>query len=206
MINFKTTLLVGAAALLTACATATPYQAANTSGYSGYSQTQIESNRFNVSFSGNSLTDRETVETYLLFRAAEIAVENGFDYFTVVEKETDKKTRLIGSPSGFSGAYGRPFYAGFSPHYDFYHPRFGWRSAYRPIGFRRGFYGHRRGFYDPFYDPFWDARDYREVTKFTANAQVIMGRGAKPNEDRAFNAKEVMQNLSPKVIYPEEKT
>jgi hypothetical protein len=38
----------------------------------GYSEQQIENNRFRVQFAGNSLTDRKTVETYLLYRAAEL--------------------------------------------------------------------------------------------------------------------------------------
>ena len=53
--------------LLGACATATPYQAASTSDR-GFSEQKIEDNRFQVQFAGNSLTDRKTVETYLLYR------------------------------------------------------------------------------------------------------------------------------------------
>ena len=211
MMNFKTALLVGAAALLTACATATPYQPAAKAGASGYTTTQIESNRFNISFAGNSLTDRETVETYLLYRAAELAVNNGYDYFTVAEKETDKSTRVVSTPSSLSYGHGYAFYPGFYPRYNFYHPRLGWSSSravsrYRNrnrIGF--GSPGFRRGFYDPYYDPFWRDVDYREITKFTANAQVLMGRGSKPSNENAFNAREVLQNLSSKVIFPEEK-
>ncbi|MCR9194047.1 MAG: hypothetical protein NXH88_04895, partial [Hyphomonas sp.] len=60
-----------ALAFLGACATATPYQAA-LEGQKGYANQQIESNRWQISFAGNSLTDRQTVETYLLYRAAEL--------------------------------------------------------------------------------------------------------------------------------------
>ncbi|MBM3559299.1 MAG: hypothetical protein FJX53_05360 [Alphaproteobacteria bacterium] len=42
-------------------------------GY-GYSQQQIEGNRYRVVFSGNSSTQRGTVENYVRFRAAEIAL------------------------------------------------------------------------------------------------------------------------------------
>lgn len=204
MINFKTLALASAAAILTACATATPYQAAVKTGASGYTSTQIENNRFNVSFSGNSLTNQETVETYLLYRAAELAVQNGYDYFTVADKNTDKKTRVVSTPSAYYGGFGRPFYSGFHCDYDFYHPRRGWRSNFRTAGLRsrsrRGFYS---GFGNPFYDPFFDDFNYREITKFKANAQVVMGRGAKPSADNAFNAREVLDNLGSKIIYPE---
>ena len=52
------------AGLLSACATATPYQP-NLPGQAvsgGYSEQRVEANRFRVNFSGNSLTSRETVE------------------------------------------------------------------------------------------------------------------------------------------------
>ena len=79
---------LAALALLGACATATPYQPA-TPNARGYSNQQIESNRWMVSFAGNSLTDRQTVETYLLYRAAELTSQNGYDYFRVVRRATD---------------------------------------------------------------------------------------------------------------------
>ena len=64
--------------LLGACATATPYQAA-TEELHGYENQKIERNRWQVSFGGNALTDRQTVETYLLYRAAELTLQQGFD-------------------------------------------------------------------------------------------------------------------------------
>mgnify|MGYP000294407961 CR=1 FL=1 len=205
--RFKTLMITGAAALLAACATATPYAPAQKAGAYGFDQQQIENNRFSVSFSGNSLTDRETVETYMLYRAAELAVNNGYDHFTVADAETDANKRVIASPSLYSG-FRDPYYSGFSPRYDFYHPRYGWRSAFnRRPGFNRarrgGFYG---GFGGRFYDPFYNDFDYREVTRFKANAQVVMGRGPKPDDIRSFNAREVLTNLGPKVVYPAEES
>ena len=69
--------------LLAGCAVPTPYQPA-TKGY-GYSEQQLESNRYRVTFSGNSVTPRDTVQNYLLYRAAEVTRESGHDYFTVVD-------------------------------------------------------------------------------------------------------------------------
>ena len=60
--------------------------------------------RFRVSFAGNSFTSRETVERYLLFRAAELTVQNGFDHFILVDRDTDKQTRTYTTPGGFGGA------------------------------------------------------------------------------------------------------
>ena len=78
--------------LVAACQTPTPYKAAVTPNDDGYTSQQIETNRFRISFKGNSLTNRQTVDTYMLFRAAEVTLQNGGDYFIIVNKDVDKST------------------------------------------------------------------------------------------------------------------
>src|SRR5271156_7192559 len=78
--------------LVAPCQTPPPYQPAVTPNGDCYSTQQIESNRFRVSFKGNSLTNRQTVDTYMLYRAAEVTLQNGSDYFVVVNKDVDKNT------------------------------------------------------------------------------------------------------------------
>jgi hypothetical protein len=78
--------------VVTACATPTPYKPALTPNDEGYTTQQIESNRFRISFKGNSLTNRQTVDTYMLYRAAEVTLQSGFDYFVIVNKDVDKNT------------------------------------------------------------------------------------------------------------------
>jgi len=85
-----------------ACQTPTPYQPAVTPNGDGYTTQQIESNRFRVSFKGNSLTNRQTVDTYMLYRAAEVTLQNGGDYFIVVNKDLCK----AGTPGGEEAAKG----------------------------------------------------------------------------------------------------
>jgi hypothetical protein len=92
------TLVVALGLLLAACAGApTPYQQAR--GGFGYSEQQIEENRYRVSFAGNSATSRQTVEDYLLYRAAELTVQTGHDWFTVVDRNTVQE---------YSGSGGSP--------------------------------------------------------------------------------------------------
>ena len=79
-------------AVAAACATPTPYQPASTENGDGYTTQRIESNRFRISFRGNSITSRQTVDTYMLYRAAEVSLENGYDYFVIVNKDVDKNT------------------------------------------------------------------------------------------------------------------
>jgi hypothetical protein len=75
-----------------ACQTATPYGPAVRPNGDGYTTQQLETNRFRVSFKGNSLTNRMTVDTYMLYRAAEVTLQNGGDYFVIVNKDVDKNT------------------------------------------------------------------------------------------------------------------
>ena len=95
--------LVGALGLA-ACGTPTPYQP-SINGY-GYAEQALEENRYRVTFSGNSLTPRATVENYLLYRAAEVTLARGYDYFVVVGKETERTTTYFSTLHGVrSGAF-----------------------------------------------------------------------------------------------------
>ncbi len=141
--------IAAAGLALGSCMTATPYQpAVGTGSYrTGYSDEAIESDRFRVSFAGNSLTSRETVERYLLYRAAELTLQKGFDHFVLVSRDTETKTNTY-VDQRWGPSYGPWGY--WRPYWRWYRPRFGWRS------------------WDPFYDdPFWDRDvDVRTVNRY----------------------------------------
>ena len=187
---FATAVLLATGAVgLGGCVSPTPYQPAvrgsATSG--GYSETRIEPDRWRVDFAGNSMTSRETVEGYLLFRAAELTLQNGYDWFSVVDRQTDAKQRTYVEPD------------------PLYHPWYGagfgyWRPSWRFRG--RGF-GWRT--WDPWYgDPFFaDRYDVQTIQNFEASAEIVTHKGAKPADDpRAFDARAVVDNLKPKIQYP----
>src|SRR3546814_17066735 len=90
------------AAGLAACVSVTPYQPAS-KGY-GYSEQRIENNRFRINFAGNSDTPKQTVETYLLFRDAELTLKSGYDYFVFA---SDRTAARPGSIPRFDGIYDR---------------------------------------------------------------------------------------------------
>ena len=95
--------------LLTACVGPTPYVArkADESRF-GYSDQQLDGAHYRVIFTGNSQTPRETVENYLLYRAAELTVASGNAYFIVVEHDTDKNTSYTGfAEPGLGNGFGR---------------------------------------------------------------------------------------------------
>lgn len=178
-------------AALSACTTATPYQP-NIRGQQvsgGFSEIQLEPDRFRVNFAGNSLTSRETVEGYLLYRAAELTVQQGYDWFEIVDRDTDKHVRTYVDADPFY----RPWYGypGWSPYWRYYGGGFGWRT------------------WDPYWgDPFWGDRfDVHTIEKFEASAEIVMHRGAKPTgEARAFDARAVMENLGPRITRPAPRT
>jgi hypothetical protein len=54
-------------------------------GYGGgFSETQLDTNVFRVSFSGNGYTSPEQAEEMALLRSAEVALDHGFKYFVIV--------------------------------------------------------------------------------------------------------------------------
>ena len=89
----RTLLFAAAAALIATSASAetrTTYQPITQSwSHSGYSETQIDTNRLRVTFRGNTGASRESVESNLLYRAAELTLQRGFDYFVVVGHSVD---------------------------------------------------------------------------------------------------------------------
>ena len=179
--SLKFVAVAAAALALSACATATPYQPAGTGGVrGGYAEQRLESDRYRVTFAGNSVTSREQVEMGLLLRAAELTTENGYDWFSTVNRATDRDTRFQSTPDPFYSSYYGPY----------------WGPSWRY---------YRRGFWSPWNDPFWgrDDFDVRQIDRFEATSEVVMGRGQKPAGDpNAFDAREVISNLGARVTRP----
>ena len=175
--------MLGLGILVSACTTPTAYQPIDPRNRSegGYSEQRVEANRYRVMFRGNSMTSRETVETYLLFRAAELTLSNGFDWFMMADRDTERRTRTyVDRPFG-PGPWGY-----WGPRWSYFGQGYGWRS------------------WDPYWgDPFWgDTIDVRTVDRYEANAEIVMGRGRKPDELRTFDARSVIDNLRNRIIVP----
>lgn len=74
--------------ILTACSTA--YSPANFDG--GYSSTMLAKDNYIVNFRGNEATSSEKTRDLALLRAAEIAIDNGYPYFVVLNGGTREKS------------------------------------------------------------------------------------------------------------------
>ncbi|MFW2852436.1 CC0125/CC1285 family lipoprotein [Sphingomonas sp. TX0543] len=176
--------IASGALLVSGCATETTYRPATGKGFyrTGYSDRQIEANRWLVTFAGNTVTDRDTVERYLLFRAAELTLQNGYDYFVMVDRTTDRQAQTYSTPGprfGMGGFWG--------PSWRYYGRGFGWRA------------------WDPWFgDPFWgDNIDVRTVDRYEASAEIVMRKGTPARDEvRAFNARDVADRIGPTVVMP----
>lgn len=167
---------------LGACSTATPYQPVTSQSprATGYDSQRLAEGVYRVSFAGNSLTSRQTVENYLLYRAAEVTLENGYEGFVLVERDTEREvtTRV--------DRFGPGRFGGWGPSWGYYRRGIGW------------------SYWDPYYgDPFWhDNIDVTTVDSYEAFAEIAMYRGARPANARAFNAREVLESLGPTIQRP----
>ncbi|HEY0974748.1 MAG TPA: hypothetical protein VGE57_09670, partial [Solimonas sp.] len=89
-----------AAALLAGCATPTPYRPADKPGAEGYSETRVSENRYRVVFAGNTLTASGTVQDYALLRASELTLQQGYDWFELQSRNTDRRDEQHTDVSG----------------------------------------------------------------------------------------------------------
>ena len=159
-------LLVTAIAL-TGCAT--PYQ---TNGFrGGYSDVQLDSNTFNVEFRGNGYTRRQTVETYLLYRCAQLTAKAGYDYFIIVGRDTDAKNQLFATAGNYtSNTTGNASFYG--------------NTAYGSTT--------TTGTYNP--------PQIISVTKYGGTATIKTFKGGKPVDNpNAYDAQELLRYLGPKI-------
>jgi hypothetical protein len=174
-VHGRTLLAVAALLALSSCATSTPYQP----------ETPGQRVHGKVTFDGNSLTSRERVEGYMLYRAAELTVQNGFDWFRVVDRLTERDQRTYTEPR-YNPWYG---YGYWRPYWRYYRPRYGWYDWY-PYGG----------------SPFWaDEIDTRTVEEFEAHAEITMHRGVPPVGESAFDARKVMADLGPTIERPKDR-
>lgn len=181
-VRFKPLLAIAMAAglggMLSACITETPYAPATARGAQGYYETRLEADRFRVNFAGNTSTPREVVENYLLYRAAELTVQQGYDWFEMAGRNTVREQETITTRDPPMGFY-RPVTVWYGR--NDYRTYLVWQPIYGSGGVRRDVYEN-----------------------FTASSEILLRRGPKPAGDPlAFNAREVMANLGPTLRRPE---
>lgn len=88
---------------LAGCATA--YQREHITG--GYTDFPLADNTYHVRFKGNNYTSRDKVESFLLYRCAELTTQLGYDHFVLLSEDTLDISDLFAQ----TGVFPRNYYA-----------------------------------------------------------------------------------------------
>ena len=93
---------------------ATTYQPKSLTG--GYKEVRLADNIFRVTFNGNGYTSSDRASNYCLLRCAELCIENGFKYFTLVSAVSGNSSSSFTTPAyaqttfigntGYTNVYG----------------------------------------------------------------------------------------------------
>ena len=172
MERISTLLAIAAVLGLAGCATpSTPYQAAG-QGRHGYLEGQIDADTWRVRFSGNRATDRGVVEDYVLYRAAEITLEQGANGFVVVREDVEKDVSFYGN--------------NYNPHYGviYGHGRY----------LRRGNYGYGFGYGPSTLRPVNSYTDHLKIRMFRDQAPEGFG--------PTYDAQAILRFMGPKIVRP----
>lgn len=168
-----------AALLLAACASVRTYHALD--GHSGYAETALGGDHWIVAFASDDYTVRETVNTYLLYRAAELTAENGHEWFVMASPPPSDDVQIVVEaerPQADRDQHWRPQWR--------QRGRFFW-SDLDPVG---PMPNERR--------PLEDGTAPR--AHYSAHAEIVMGSGPPPAG--AFYAQETIARLGPSIVRP----
>jgi len=173
--RFLSAVLLTGLLVLTACATGPAYKPRGPGEVIGYTDEQLTTNRYRVTFSGGSSTRRNQVEDYLLRRAAEVTLQAGYANFSFDTRGMEATTY-------------------YHTTFDTWGPRFTPRIGLRP------WYGpslHPWYWSSWPYPPMWSG-DIIPVTRYTAYAEVVMLTPEQAtNNPNAISAREVLDRLVP---------
>ncbi|WP_417690628.1 CC0125/CC1285 family lipoprotein [Pseudidiomarina sp.] len=156
---------------LAACSSQPDYRAAEGSGY-GYNATQLTDTQYRVTFKARG-SDADKAMDYALLRAAEVTLQNGYDWFIVTHRETLVDNQRVEPSSALRYNDSRDVVT-----------RCGLVSctttSYPRSSFSAGV--HIGG------DKSQDIKSILEIK---------LGKGVRPDTDASFDALEVRQHLSP---------
>ena len=158
------------AGLLAGCMAPSPYAPRLEGRETGYTDRALTQTRYRVTFTGNTVTPRETVESFLLLRAAEVTRAAGYTNFMFDTRNTKANHSYQTVPYGPPD----PYWGG------------GWG--------RRGGFGYWGGWgfaYDPMVDVV-------VRTNYEAYAEIVLlTPDQATKESRALNAADVIAHIGP---------
>jgi len=80
------------------CGCVTTYTPVSKSLLGGYSDMKIQDDIFSISFRGNAYTSMERAGAFTLLRCAEVTLENGYNYFTILSGGTNAEWSAYTTP------------------------------------------------------------------------------------------------------------
>lgn len=174
---------------LAGCATPTTYHpAADVSANSpGYSDKQLSADTYEVNFTGNSVTSRDTVDRYLFYRAAQLTLQKGFRSFTMKRGDNTLDENVYANLEPAGPGFGWNGWGGYWAPSWRYHGPFGWRS------------------WRPWEDgPFWGGQvDINTVDNFQATAIIKMSNTpVTASTPHSYDAQTVIERLAPTIKLP----
>ena len=107
--KIKAVLFAVAAATLAACQTTPTYTAATSPDGAGYSETQVEGNRYFVTYRAPGGADAQVLQDYALLRAADLTLEHNRDWFWVDRRNLNAEGGRSGPSVGIGvggGSFG----------------------------------------------------------------------------------------------------
>lgn len=158
--------------VLAGCSSQPDYRKAEGSGY-GYQETKISDTQYRVSFKARG-TDKTKAMDYALLRAAEVTLENGYDWFVVTHRETlvDRERVQPDTSLGYTSSRDMVTRCGLVTCTTTSYPRTSMSAGVHIGG--------------------------NESSEIQSILEVKLGKGMRPDTDYSFSAKEVKDNLSPK--------
>lgn len=174
---------------LAGCATPTTYHpAADVAVNSpGYSDKKISADTYQVNFTGNSVTSRDTVDRYLFYRAAQLTLQKGYRTFTLVKGDNAIDADVYANLEPAGPGFGWNGWGGYFVPTWRYHGAFGWRD-WAP--WQNG--------------PFWgDTLDITQVDNYQATATIKMSNTpVTASTPRSYDAQTVVERLAPTIKLP----
>lgn len=159
--------------VLAGCATQSVYAPADSgrTTAAGYSESKLTDNRYRVTFTGNTSTPSATVKDYALLRSAELTLQQGYDWFTVVNRDLDRKTS-----STTTGAD------------TIVYPQ---TQVYQSCGLLgcRTAVATAPGFSAP------DLATTSTSTAYSQALEIVMGKGATPSSGDSYNARQLANSI-----------
>ena len=167
---------IGAAGLVLSACVTTSITGETPALESSFLETELAANRYRIAYFGNSAEDRESVEDHLLYRAAELTLDKGYDYFSLSKEDVEH----------------RPLYDAVTCPVETGHISHDFESQYR--GFPYYAYG---------FD--WAGPCDADVTPYSALTFVTMYKPETPQYGgNSFIARKVLKDLGPSECWEKE--